>query len=58
MYKKWLPAEFHIPKPRARPLCATLPCNYIRCRFRGSSVEHFCNLKFGSRCFFNIPSIY
>ena len=54
MYKKWLPAEFHLPKPGARPLCAKLPWNYIRCRSRGSSLERFCKLEIGSRYFFNM----
>ena len=54
--KKWLPAKFQIPKPAVHRLRATLPWNYIRCRSRGSSVERFCNLKFGFPPFFSMPS--
>ena len=50
--KKTASAELQIPKPAVHRLRATLPWNYIRCRSRGSSVERFCNLQFGSRCFF------
>ena len=55
-YKKSLPAEFHIEKPGVHPLRAKLPCNYLLCRLRGSSLERFFNLQFGLRDF--LVSIY
>ena len=36
-------AELRLAKPAASRLNATVPWNYIRCRFRGSIVEFFCN---------------
>ena len=55
--KKIAPADFHLPKPAVHRLRAKLPWNYIRCRSRGSSLERFCKLEFGSAIFFQYDLI-
>ena len=51
LYVKNAPSPLVIPKPRARPLHAEVPCNYILGRLRGRTSECFWNHK-GTSAFF------